>query len=112
MGIDRTYVASMQLFNTDRVPRADERLMRHPVTLTVSPGRSGTTFLHRTFEEHLAARGTIAHETLHAEIARPAEFHRGYSAARCAEALAEPMIARVAEHWADRAESGPVVDFG
>jgi hypothetical protein len=87
-------------------------MARHPITLTVSPGRCGTTFLYSTFVQNYPTGCAIAHEFLHAMVARPAVNHRAYDEEAKKRILAEPIFQRTLRLWQEQAQAGPVIDFG
>ena len=84
----------------------------HPVTLTVSPGRSGTTFLARTLLEHFGRDAEVHHEFLWHPDTKPAVFHRRTDDAAKREMLANPAVRATVDRWAELSERRPVVDFG
>jgi hypothetical protein len=84
----------------------------YPITLTVSPGRSGTVFLHSTFQKNFPDGGSVTHELIHAMVAQPAAFHRGYDVQTRRQILSMPIIQDLLARWRQQAETGPVVDFG
>jgi hypothetical protein len=84
----------------------------HPITLTVSTGRSGTTFLYRTFKENFPSGCSISHELLHNMVVKPALRHRPFDPQTKQKILADPIIPDLIRQWQARAEIGPVVDFG
>ena len=84
----------------------------YPISLTVSPGRSGTRFLYSTFLENFSDKGYVSHELLHPNVAKPAVFHRGYDKSTQIEMLRDPRILDLTRFWLQQAKQGPVVDFG
>jgi hypothetical protein len=85
---------------------------RHPITLTVSTGRAGTTFLYETFKQNYPTNGSFSHELLHAMVVKPALYHRPFDQETKQKILAEPIIQDLIRQWRAKAEAGPVVDFG
>jgi hypothetical protein len=84
----------------------------YPITLTVSPGRSGTVFLHATFSQNFPANRSITHELIHAMVGQPAAFHRAYDQQTKQQILSMPILQDLLGRWRAAAQSGPVVDFG
>lgn len=84
----------------------------HPITLTVSTGRAGTTFLSRTFKENFPTGCSVSHELLHAMVVKPALSHRPFDRETKERILSEPIIQDLIRQWKTKAEVGPVVDFG
>ena len=78
------------------------------VCVTITTGRSGSTFLQNVFRRNYPESRGILHESLHPGKAKPARFHRDYSAA----ALADPAVRAHLDGWDGLLQSGPVVDFG
>jgi hypothetical protein len=87
-------------------------MIRHPITLTVSTGRAGTTFLYKTFTENYPTGCSVSHELLHGMVVKPALFHRPFDRETKEKILAEPIIRELIHQWRTQAEVGPVVDFG
>ncbi|MFH5805528.1 hypothetical protein [Alienimonas sp. DA493] len=83
----------------------------HPITVTVSTGRCGTTYLAETFELSFPD-ATIAHESLHPNVAKPAVYHRAYDARAFEPMLAEPGVRAVLNDWRDASERAPVFEAG
>jgi hypothetical protein len=85
--------------------------MSYPLTLTLSTGRCGTTFLYNTFRpDHEALH--VSHESLHANLAGPALYHRAYDKATQQEMLGQPRLRQQIDDWLAIAEKRPVVEFG
>jgi hypothetical protein len=84
----------------------------YPITLTVSPGRSGTVFLHATFVRNYPDNQAITHELIHAMVAQPAAFHRSFDPEIKKKILSLPILQDLLGRWRRQAKMGPVVDFG
>jgi hypothetical protein len=81
----------------------------HPLSLVISTGRSGTTYLENVFRAALPAQAAgILRESLRPGRAKPAIYHRRFDTSP----LADPAIARHVEGWDALLDSQPVVDFG
>lgn len=85
-----------------------------PIVLTVTTGRSGSSFLARSFRESLPPEQAEAvfHELLTVREATPARHHRAFGGERLAQMAAQPAIAAAAARFEALAARGPVVDFG
>jgi hypothetical protein len=84
----------------------------HPITLTLSTGRCGTTFLERTFKEAFeGSGGWISHEHLKNRTTLVGVYHRGYSEELQKEML-NPEIEGLLAEWKRISADAPVVDFG
>ena len=86
--------------------------MGYPITLTISPGHSGTKFLYSTFMKNCSEKGTLSHELLKSHITKPAIFFRCYQKSRQIEMMNHPEIRALLTMWRASAKFGPVVDFG
>jgi len=84
----------------------------YPITLTVSPGRSGTRFLYNTFKLNFQNFGYIYHEMLHPMEGRPASYHRYYSDADINEIFNNPHVIKLRDYIEESIEKRPVIDFG
>ncbi|KAA5543649.1 hypothetical protein FYK55_10600 [Roseiconus nitratireducens] len=84
----------------------------HPIVLTISTGRCGTTFLDSTFRLNFASdQNWISHEHLKQGVTRVGQFHRCYEPDRQAEMVNE-TIEGLLRDWVQISQTGPVVDFG
>jgi hypothetical protein len=64
----------------------------HPIALTISTGRCGTTFLEKTFKENFKDNyNWISHEYLRQNITNVGTFHRCYTEACQREMLNEEI---------------------
>ncbi|MCA9079623.1 MAG: hypothetical protein KDA58_03650 [Planctomycetaceae bacterium] len=84
----------------------------HPITLTVSPGRCGTVFLHKLFSQHFFGQGEFLHESLSAHDAQPAIFFRCYDSQIQEQMLTCPAIQSELRRILELARSQPVCEFG
>jgi hypothetical protein len=78
------------------------------VCVTITTGRSGSTFLQNVFQRNYPEQLGVLHESLHPGKAKPATYHRRFDGA-----AAEDIDFR--EHmasWRELLKQGPVVDFG
>ena len=76
--------------------------------MTITTGRSGTTFLHNVFRRTYPEQRGIFHESLHPGSAKPAMYQR--LADRTA--LDDPEVAAHLAQWDELLQVGPVADFG
>ncbi|QEF99474.1 hypothetical protein Mal15_35390 [Stieleria maiorica] len=84
----------------------------HPIVLTVSTGRCGTTFLEKSFRNSFANRDNwVTHEHLKQQITRVGKYHRCYDPTSRSD-MVNAEIRSLLTHWKSVAKSGPVVDFG
>jgi len=86
--------------------------MSYPVTLAVTTGRSGSTFLADSFQRSAGDRGRFYHERVHPGISKPAQLIWRTDTAVYRKVLAHPVVQSVFEDFDARSERGPVVDFG
>ncbi len=84
----------------------------HPITLNITTGRSGSSFIANSFNESLSGRASVYHETLTVREGRPAHFHRAFDGSRLEEMAACPPIANVTDRFEREAQTRPVIDFG
>ncbi|MCH2175602.1 MAG: hypothetical protein MK193_07735 [Lentisphaeria bacterium] len=83
------------------------------ITLCISSGRCGTTFLANSFQESLSEdQVAIYHESLHPDIAKPAVFHRSFDDALLNKMYNQPGIKAKIKEWEKKLELIPIVDFG
>ncbi len=80
----------------------------HNVCVTITTGRSGSTFLHNVFHHNYPDQRGILHESLHPGKAKPALYQR-LSDDR---PLADPEVAAHLAGLDELMQAGPVVDFG
>lgn len=84
----------------------------NPITLTISTGRCGTTFLEKTFKTNFHDDNNwISHEYLRQNITNVGVFHRCYSR-ECQQEMENNQIIGLINKWIDISETSPVVDFG
>ena len=76
--------------------------------LTITTGRSGSTYLHNLFTHNYPEQRGILHESLHPRLAKPALHHRRFDAS----ALEDPNLRRHFDALDALREHGQVVDFG
>jgi hypothetical protein len=86
--------------------------MPYPIVLTISTGRCGTTFLHRSFQNTPQLNACVFHENLHANVAKPAFYHRAYSEDLQKVMLDNLAISKQIEKWLELANNCPVIEFG
>jgi hypothetical protein len=87
-------------------------MTQHSVTLTVTTGRTGSSWLTDTFAGSFPASPWISHEFLSQKVVKPARHHRAYGKKEIAEVLEVPEILALFRKWEVLLEQGPVVDFG
>lgn len=80
----------------------------HNVCVTITTGRSGSTFLHNVFQRNYPGQRGILHESLHPGKAKPAIYQRLDDESP----LADPEVAAHLADWDGLLQAGPVVDFG
>ena len=97
----------MTLLTRSGNPRSE-----HPIVLTLSTGRSGTSFLAHSVREAAGDRVAVYHEFLNVREAMPGRFHRSFDQRRLAEISSHPPVARAIERIVAEAKERPVVDFG
>jgi hypothetical protein len=84
----------------------------NPITLAISTGRCGTTFLEKTFKLNFGSdKNWISHEYLKQDITKVGIYHRCYSGG-CLEEMGNVRIQELVNTWLEISKSGPVVDFG
>lgn len=84
----------------------------HPVTLAVTTGRCGTTFLEKTFKKNFQSQNNwISHEFLKQQITNVGIYHRCYSKA-CQQSMRNDEINHLLDCWNALNKKGPIVDFG
>lgn len=84
----------------------------HPITLTISTGRCGTTLLEKSFKEtYQGGSNWISHEYLRQNITNVGVYHRCYSES-CQKEMLNKEIVELLEEWKAVSLRGPVVDFG
>jgi len=84
----------------------------HPVTLAVTTGRCGTTFLEKTFKKNFQSDNNwISHEHLKQKITNVGIYHRCYSKS-CHQQMLNGEISKLLNTWKAIHSSGPIVDFG
>lgn len=83
----------------------------HPVLLTLTTARSGTTLLHTSFREWWGDRVRAEHEPIH-HAARLRHLFRCFDAERQDEALLHPVIGDLIRDLVRSADSRPVLVFG
>lgn len=84
----------------------------HPIVLTVSTGRCGTTFLEKSFHASFGKQSNwITHEHLKQQVTRVGKYHRCYDESLQSE-MVNDQIQDLLSKWRSISETGPVVDFG
>jgi len=78
------------------------------VCVTITTGRSGSTYLHNLFRHNYPEQRGIFHESLHPGKAKPARYQRVSDD----HPLSDPELAAHLESWDRLLKDGPVVDFG
>jgi len=78
------------------------------ICVTITTGRSGSTYLSNVFESAFGAGHGVLHESLHPGKAKPAFHHRRFDGG----AIEDPEVAVHLDTLKALAEFGPVVDFG
>jgi len=78
------------------------------ICITITTGRSGSTYLSNAFGRALPGAQGILHESIHPGRAKPATHHRRFDGA----ALGDPEVVAHLQSMVALAEHGPVVDFG
>ncbi|AIE74688.1 MULTISPECIES: hypothetical protein [unclassified Synechocystis] len=86
--------------------------MANPIVLTISTGRCGTTFLYKSFQNIPQLNAYVFHESLHANVAKPAMYHRSYTSNLQKTMLDNLSISRQVEKWLELADGRPVIEFG
>ncbi len=80
----------------------------YPICVSITTGRSGSTYLANAFQASHGQHGGVLHESLHPARARTALHHRLFDGS----ALDHPPVAEHLASLQKLAESGPLVDFG
>jgi len=84
----------------------------HPLVLTISTGKCGTTFLEKTFKENFENETNwISHEYLRQHVANVGVYHRCYTTP-CQQEMINSEIEDLLNKWKYISATGPVVDFG
>lgn len=84
----------------------------HRVTLAVTTGRCGTTFLEGTFKENFQnSDNWISHEYLNQKITKVGVHHRCYVAS-CHQRMLNDEINALLDSWKTISLRAPIVDFG
>lgn len=84
----------------------------HPITLTTSTGRCGTTFLVNTFKKNFSLQsGLIAHDFAEKKLTNIPKYLRCYDATSHAQ-LMSGSVKETLDHFIRCSDHGPVVDFG
>lgn len=80
----------------------------HNVCVTITTGRSGSTFLYNVFKHNYPEQCGVLHESLHPGAAKPAIYQRLDDPSP----LADPDVATHLAGWDKLLRAGEVVDFG
>jgi len=84
----------------------------HPIVLTMSTGRCGTTFLEKTFKLNYGEDNHwVSHEYLRQQVTEVGVYHRCYQP-ECQRQMANDTIRGLLDRWREISTRGPVVDFG
>ena len=89
----------------------------HPITLTVSTGRCGTSFLYHSLYESFVdservSNPWITHEFLDTSIVKTGKTHRSYNQDDITKLKKIPEVTALIDRWSEISRTDPVVDFG
>lgn len=84
----------------------------HPITLVISPGRSGTKFLYNSVKANFGDGVSVGHEQLFGADTKPAYWHRSYDKNLQEEILNHPPVKTLIGQWRETSCDMPVMDFG
>jgi hypothetical protein len=82
------------------------------VALTITTGRSGSSFLYHSLRATAHHDEAVYHELLHPMVAKPAVFHRCFDEDRKKQLRSELAVGRLLEEWKCRIRRGSIIDIG